>query len=526
MRRLLRVTQIGSLSLVLSLAACGSSSHSTFTGADSGTQGGGADSSTGQDASLGSDGSSSPPGDGGMLVLTGSEGGGVSEGGLEQCSGLSCQIHSCSSGSTTISGTIYDPAGVNPLYNIVAYVPNSTPQPFPQGAACAPCSALYTGDPIATALTDAAGNFTIQNAPDGTNIPLVIQVGKWRKQLTIPTVAACQDNPQPDKSLTLPKNQSEGDIPLIAVSTGGSDTLECLLTRVGVDPAEYSPAGGGTGRVQIFQGGAGASGQNGIAPNTAPPAPESYAALWDSSADLLKYDIVLLSCEGEETKDGVHGARGETQVPLTAADQTALQDYANGGGRVFASHFHYAWFSDMLQAGPNTGPFATANLATWTPGTQDITNINANILQTLPNGNPFPKGVALFDWLGNVGALTNGELPIQQAKHNADVGVANTPSTPWIAADKDAMAPNGTEYFSFDTPLDADAGAVCGRVVYSDLHVGAASNDQPHMPVPTGCTAGKLSPQEDALEFMLFDLSSCVTPNTVAPMPPPITLPK
>jgi hypothetical protein len=514
--RLHPVSQVGGLSLALALAACGSSPSAKFHPGSDGDGGSGS-----------GDGGASPPGDGSILQLPDSGGGGSGgdggDGGSGVCSGLSCQIHSCATGSTTISGTIYDPAVVNPLYNIVAYIPNTTPQPFPAGAACAPCDALYTGDPIATALTDASGHFTIPNAPDGTNIPLVIQVGKWRKQITIPTVTMCQDNPQPDKSLSLPKNQTEGDIPLIAISTGGSDTLECLLTRIGLDAAEYSPAGGGTGRIQIFQGGAGHAGQNGTAPNTAPPGPESYKALWDSSADLLKYDIVLLSCEGEETKDGVGTGAAETQVPLTAADQDALQDYANGGGRVFASHFHYAWFSDTLSAGPNTGPFGADNLATWTPGTNDMNTINANIEQTLPGGGMFPKGVALFTWLGNVGALTNTELPIQEAKHNADVGIANTLSTPWIVADNKATPPGATEYFSFDTPVGAAADKVCGRIVYSDLHVGAASGDQPAMPVPQECTVAKLSPQEDALEFMLFDLSSCVTPNSVIPMPPPTT---
>lgn len=418
------------------------------------------------------------------------------------CTGLQCQQHDCPSGNTTISGRVYDPAGKNPLYNVAVYVPNETPQALPLGASCAKCDSLYTGHPVVTSLTDADGKFTIKDAPDGDNIPLVVQIGKWRKQVTVPHVTQCADTPVTDK-LTLPRNHIEGDIPAIAISTGAADTLECLLRRIGVDASEYVPGASDMGRVHIFQGSKGMSGRRngggngGQAPNTSPAAPSSPSALWNDQSSLMKYDIVLLSCEGQETQ---------------MMNQQALHDYASAGGRVFASHFHYAWF--------NSGPYASENLATWSAGSNDMGDIGATIVTS------FPKGMALQQWLTDTGALMNGELPIKEARHNADVSKLNIPSQAWILADNNADPPMATEYLSFNTPTDAgmqaDGPGYCGRVVFSDLHVGAASNDDPSQPVPMECADGDLSPQEKALEFMLFDLSACVTPDDRPPTPPPV----
>ena len=424
------------------------------------------------------------------------------------CTGIACAVPPCAGGgTTTISGTVYDPAGKNPLYDVGVFVPQSAVQPMPSGATC-DCASLYTGDPLVSALTDASGHFTLQGVPSGANVPLVVQVGKWRMQTTLANVTACQDNPQPAGTLRLPRNRAEGDIPNVAISTGGADSLECLLRRVGVDAAEYGPGGSGAGHLHIFTGASELQGVSvpgvgmlGTVPDTSPSAPTSASALWDSSKDLAPYDMVLLSCEGQETSN---------------MNQQALFDYAAAGGRVFASHFHYAWF--------DTGPFGAANLATWTTGSNDMGNIGATIVTS------FPKGQALAQWLGNVGALSSGELPIQEARHNADVGASNTVSQAWISADSSASPPQATEYFTFNTPIGVDATKQCGRVVYSDLHVGAASNDYAADPldpiVPTGCGDGDLSPQEKALEFMLFDLSACVISDGQAPSAPPVTAPK
>jgi hypothetical protein len=419
----------------------------------------------------------------------------------------------CLDNSTSISGTVYDPAGQNPVYNVAVYVPSAPLQALPKGVTCGSCQDLYTGNPIAAAVTDAKGNFTITNAPAASTVPLVVQIGKWRKQYNVQNVVQGQ-NTQVSQKLTLPGKMDPSDptvnLPDIAVSTGGADSLECLLARMGIDSSEFVGGADPNKHIHLYTGYNGA-----VAPT---PTPSSYSGLWDSKAHIEQNDIVLLSCEGRETTDANNQA-------ITSADQGVLQQYANDGGRVFASHFHYAWL--------NSGPFATPALATWNTGTQDI-SANGTIaqpgavVQKLPNGQAFPEGAALQTWLGNVGALdSNGLLQINYAKHN--VQSTNTPPVQqWInITANNGTAPGAAQYFSFDTGNTGEGG-VCGRVVYSDLHVsaGPATGPTPDYPgfnfggvCPTMCATHPLTPQEKALEFMIFDLSSCiVTPgSTVKP---------
>jgi hypothetical protein len=77
---------------------------------------------------------------------------------------------------------------------------------------------------------------------------VVLQVGKWRRSLHV-NVAGCQTNPQPDKSLTLPGTVTgfDDNMPDIAVSTGGADSLECLMLRMGIPASEYVAGARGCG---------------------------------------------------------------------------------------------------------------------------------------------------------------------------------------------------------------------------------------------------------------------------------------
>jgi hypothetical protein len=226
----------------------------------------------------------------------------------------------------------------------------------------------------------------------------------------------------------------------------------------------------------------------------------------------MPYDLAFLSCEGGET---------------FAANPQALEEYVNAGGRVYASHYHYAWFAGPSQSGQAyTAPADWgSNLASWAAGTNGGNQSNDVVVKTL-NGStaPFAKGQAFYQWLGVVGALgvlgaPPNELPVIPPRFNATVGAGNKVSQPWLTDDSNGAA----MLFTFDTPVTATAApdggppAYCGRVAFGDLHVGGETMPGDAPPPPSGCTSTDLSPQEKALEFMLFDLSSCVIPDSVAP---------
>jgi len=481
---------------------------------------------------LGSSSGNSNSSGGSFSSSSGSGGSGSGSGGMMVAcpSGLQCNVSCSGSTTTSISGIVYDPAGKDPLYNIAVYVPGTPLQPLPAGVptgndACT-CGALFKSGMVVQTATGVDGSFKLTNAPVG-NVPLVIQVGKWRRQFMVNTTS-CQDTALPNKMLTLPGTVPAGDtntsMPDIAVSTGSADTLECLMQRIGLPPSEYVAGAGGTGHVHLFAGGdpAGGGGGGGGGGGVGKPEmgtigalPAANTGLWDSQAHLMPYDILLLSCEGGETYQ---------------ANPPALESYLNAGGRAFASHFHYAWFAGPLDT--QQGYAAPADwggaLATWMGGSMGNT-ANGKIVQTL-NGStqPFPKGVAFDQWLGLNNALgvlgaPMGELHIDPVRYNSVVGPTNKPSQAWVQDDMSAQ----TLYFSFDTPVNAppnpDGGGplYCGRAVFSDLHVGGETMPADNPPPPpvnmSGCSAADLSPQEKALEFMLFDLSSCVIPDYTPP---------
>ena len=479
--RNIKLISLGTLASVQFLAACGDADNSGGNNTGAAPNGG---SSTGGSSTSGSSNGGAPTGGGGSSSQQFMDG----VGGNMGCEGLECNQVDCtpSTVTTTISGKVYEPAGKTPLYNVVVYIPKFPEQPLPEivdGATCDTCAASI-GSVVASAITDAAGNFVLEDVPVGVaDLPLVIQVGKWRRSFTVPAVTECGDTPLADTTIRLPRNQSEGHIPKIALTTGGADPLECLLPKIGLDLAEFTNPDG-TGRINLFSGPGGGS---------------SYAAggafpyvtqLWSTVDQLKAYDLVLMACEGGPNPG---------DKPATALQ--AMQDYTSQGGRVFASHWHNYW----AEGGPQ--PFPT--VATFNHQADLPSPFTAKVDMS------FPKGLALAQWLVNVNASTvQGDLVLVEAQHTIDaVNVAT--STRWVYGE----SPTSIQYLTFNTPIGVAEEEQCGRMVISDIHV--SSGDSIGQPFPNGCTTTDLSPQEKALLFMLFDLSACLIPDDDPPEPPP-----
>lgn len=470
----------------------------------------------------------------------GSSGGGSFDGSFSgdagntpQCAGTvgwQCSVDtSCpTSSQTTLSGKVFDPAGLNPLYDVVVFIPKiaaALPAITPGTHSCNTCD-VSIGDYVAATTTDATGSFTLPGVPTGMGVPVTVQIGKWRRTVSVNIPTSCSNTAVPDGTLRLPAKQSEGDLPQMAVLTGGCDDLGCFMKGMGIDPSEFSAPHAG-GRLDVYQGvgmggGGGFAGGGGgagvaatLSNGTAGNCTNASCPLWASKGSFESYDIVLLSCECAENRQ-----------TKPAASQQALHDWLGEGGKVFASHYHYTWFRDSPAAD-------FQGVANWgNQGNNDTAQVAAGAGNPYDVDTSFPKGATFGQWLGVVKALNSpGPPPDILLNPVADSVVSvNSPTLRWIYAQKGAP---DVKYLSFGTPIGGappppDAGPesgpqYCGKAVFTDLHTGG-SLESTVASIPDGCTGKGLSDQQKALEFLFFDLSACVSNTPGAPtLPPPPT---
>jgi hypothetical protein len=284
----------------------------------------------------------------------------------------------------------------------------------------------------------------------------------------------------------------------MAFSTGDVDTLHCVLRKIGVaDPEFTNPSG--TGRVRFYR-------DNGAKISNSTPA---ASTLYGSATELAKYDMTLFECVGNRTSKAL-------------ADQNRVINYSDVGGRVFATHYSYVWLTNSNgNAGSSTAPKPFFQTADWLVDQGSFNSSTGLVDQTL-QGDPATQArrIAFAQWLKFVGASTTlGQIPVNVVRNDfnsvnpAAATMGGTPAQQWLRT-TDAFT--GPLHYTFDTPEayapDPAPTTQCGRVLYSDFHVSDATSNGSTFPAE--CTDGTMNAQEKTLEFMLFDLASCVGPAT------------
>jgi hypothetical protein len=426
------------------------------------------------------------------------------------CEGLECDVDmNCpDGGSTTVSGTVYDPAGRNPLSNAVVFVPRhpASLAPIETGtSSCNACGATI-GDTLTVAASDATGAFTLRGAPTGDNVPLVIQVGKWRRVVQVQHVAACAETTVPPELTRLPRNQSEGDLPQMALLTGGCDNVACFLRSVGVDAEEFTAPHAG-GRVDVYQGLGAAGPAAPLSGGTAGDCTTDACPLWSSAQSLESYDAAFLGCECE--------ANNQTKP---SASLIAMHDWLSEGGTVFATHSQATWFEN--------GPTDFQGVANWTAGPA------SGALGPFAVDTTVSKGADYLQWLVNIGAASADGIVSLGPDVSTSVTTVSPLATGWLddtstASEAGGALSGNVKAFSFPVPVtNQQPMPSCGKVHFADIHPGGggalqepnADASPTPAPVPAVCDGGPLTAEETALEFFLFDQSICIA--TTVELPP------
>jgi hypothetical protein len=430
------------------------------------------------------------------------------------CDGLACRVPRCEGGvDTIVEGYVYAPDGQLPLFNVEVYVPNAPLDPIPHGVQCWTCGNGVSGQPITGAYSDSEGHFTLHGVPAGRDVPLVVQLGKWRRATTIPSVAPCATTSLTDPDLTrLPRNQKEGSMPHVALTTGGCDQMGCMLTKLGIDLDEFGiQADGDSKAIHVYVG------EGGSGPARATAAID----LWGDRTNLFEYDEAIFSCECSEALDSKGG------VALGGAPFQVVTDYLNAGGRIFTTDFQYTWYkySPDPKIGEKTAGSPIAGIGHIAGGAPIPTGQLPMVLSKT-----VPQAVALSRWLKYVfsgNALPSGAtFPLDEPSQHDEIApdtifcnvqsLDPTETRLWASSAEARGAGRnchgsspGPRIFTVDTPVENERSMRCGRGVHIDAHVDQSDGQTVGRDYPAAGCSKTLKADEASFAFIFFDLSSC-----------------
>lgn len=410
------------------------------------------------------------------------DGGGQLDGGARDASS-DAQSSLCPGSGARFVGTTFAPNGTDPIPNVLVYATEDT-HVFEGPWTSVRCVACVSTPPGALASTrsGADGSFVLASPTldAGGTFTVVVESGGFRRVVRGVTIDECGTVTLAAAQTTLPgANAGDDTIPPIAVASSTTGTGD-----VNDDFAFVLDAMGITGYDRVHPDRSGT-----------PSAAGLFSLLSDTSR-LMRYQIVIVPC----------GALGNFSVDpnLTPQIVSNLRAWLAAGGRLYASDLAYAVvqrsYPEAVTFAPGPSPRAGTDPAT----------VGVGIARgsTIPGRIDAPE---LLAWLQLVGAAPAGatEIPIADLRDPwsavdfvapellAPDAMGLTHAVVWVSADVDwHIAGSGRHPLTVQADYAGPAGDYCGRVVFTSYHV------------ETG--TGTLTPQERVLEYLFFQLSSCI----------------
>jgi hypothetical protein len=281
--------------------------------------------------------------------------------------------------------------------------------------------------------------------------------------------------------------------PRIAVASGDYDQIECVLKRMGIEELDLyddrgDPLGGS---------------------HTLPPTIGTFKDLVTNPNLLAGYNLVVVNCTDDHFEPVL-------QIPGVLDN---LEHYVASGGRLYATD----WAYDVIHQVPAFAPymcFVPGGVGGPAPATCDPQPSTPAIAhsRTPYSLSAAIKSQTMRDWLANFPSTITpaGEVPVEFGfVVIAGVGTGAASSVVWANGpimSTTTVPPVGNGIRPITVTFDYKQ---CGRVHYSTYNTepsGTVDPDSVANRFPSCGSRTTFYPQERLLEYLLFEVSECLTP--------------